>query len=388
MKSILKFFSVIISLLIVFLVCFWITFLMIDDIISSDFPAHLDIWTFYHDRGKIPFPPLYYLTFFGISGFIPSSQSLKLGLLTLICLSWLAKYFLTYCYLNPELSNRTWVKWIPLGLMFFFPVSAWVGEGTYWFLGKMTPNLWHNGSTIFVFPFCMLLFFEVNKWLFDRKPRYFLISLYTLLILLIKPNFLFGLIPALLSFMVLSWVNKKSLIPILIYSIWVILFLFLSKWLIFSETAEDSLFYNFNARGDVMIDPFGVWLKLSENPLWDLFGSFPLLIASLIFFGKTLWANPEFRLAFLTFSFGILVFFLFAESGPGYLDGNFYWQIPISLFILYLVLAKNLLKMLGENSINEKSNQLKLSLTGFLFAIHVFSGLAYLIRIQVVGQFF
>jgi hypothetical protein len=377
-----------IAALLVTLGYFWITYEMLAGNIFSDFLAHLDIWNFYHERGKIPFPPLYYLTFFGISTVIPGSKSLKIALLLMMGISWLAKYLLTYHFLKNEIRENPWLAWIPFGLLLMFPLVLLNWEGEYWLLGKMTPNLWHNGSTIFVFPFCMLLFFEVNKWLFDRKPRYFLISLYTLLILLIKPNFLFGLIPALLSFMVLSWVNKKSLIPILIYSIWVILFLFLSKWLIFSETAEDSLFYNFNARGDVMIDPFGVWLKLSESPLWDLLGSFPLLIASLIFFGKTLWANPEFRLAFLTFSFGILVFFLFAESGPGYLDGNFYWQIPISLYILYLVLAKNLLKMLGENSINEKSNHLKLSLTGFLFAIHVFSGLAYLIRIQVVGQFF
>ncbi len=377
-----------IAALLVTLGYFWITYEMLAGNIFSDFLAHLDIWNFYHERGKIPFPPLYYLTFFGISTVIPGSKSLKIALLLMMGISWLAKYLLTYHFLKNEIRENPWLAWIPFGLLLMFPLVLLNWEGEYWLLGKMTPNLWHNGSTIFVFPFCMLLFFEVNKWLFDRKPRYFLISLYTLLILLIKPNFLFGLIPALLSFMVLSWVNKKSLIPILIYSIWVILFLFLSKWLIFSETAEDSLFYNFNARGDVMIDPFGVWRKLSESPLWDFFGSFPLLIASLIFFGKTLWANPEFRLAFLTFCFGILVFFLFAESGPGYLDGNFYWQIPISLFILYLVLAKNLLKMLGENSINEKSNQLKLSLTGFLFAIHVFSGLAYLIRIQVVGQFF
>lgn len=252
----------------------------------------------------------------------------------------------------------------------------------------MTPNLWHNGSTIFVFPFCMLLFWEVRKWFLGSQPNYLLLGIWTFMILGIKPNYLFGLIPGLLAMAILSQPNRKSFTLIGIYSALVLAFLFASKWLIFSDTAEESLFYNFNARGDVIFHPFGVWLNLTESPLWDLLGSFPLLIASLFLFGKTLWANPEFRLAFLTFFFGLLVFFLFAESGPGYLDGNFYWQIPISIFLLYVVMGKVILRSFYQKQLLTSADLLKIRILSILFSLHVLSGLAYLGRLLYTGQYF
>lgn len=374
-----------IAALLVTLGYFWITYEMLAGNIFSDFLAHLDIWNFYHERGKIPFPPLYYLTFFGISTVIPGSKSLKIALLLMMGISWLAKYLLTYHFLKNEIRENPWLAWIPFGLLLMFPLVLLNWEGEYWLLGKMTPNLWHNGSTIFVFPFCMLLFWEVRKWYIGSQPNFIPLISWTLLVLLIKPSYLFGLIPGLMVMAIFSNTSRKSVFATGIYSVLVMSFLLGSKWLIFSETAEDSLFYNFNARGDVMIDPFGVWRKLSENPVWDFFGSFPLLIASLIFFGKTLWANPEFRLAFLTFCFGILVFFLFAESGPGYLDGNFYWQIPISLFLLYLMIAKVLLSSFFQMQQLNTSSFQKIGILLAFFLLHVLSGLAYLIRISESG---
>ena len=366
----------------------WITYAMLSGNIFSDFPAHIDIWKFYHERGKIPFPPLYYLTFFWISTIIPGYQSLKIALLLLVGLSWLGKFVLTYHFLENEIRQNPWFFWIPLGLLLMFPLVLLGWEGEYWLLGKITPNLWHNGSTIFVFPFCMLLYWEVSKWGTGSHPNRLLLLTWTLLILLIKPSYLFGLIPGLIALAFISKASPKSLFAMGIYLVFVLIFLFGSKWVIFSETAEDSLFYNFNARGDVIIDPFGIWLKLSESPVWDLLGSFPLLIASLIFFGKSLWTDSDFRLALMTFCFGLLVFFLFAESGPGYLDGNFYWQIPISLFILYLVIAKNLLQKFTGLAIVEQGFRIKFHLLGALFLLHSLSGIAYLIRIQMVGQYF
>jgi len=374
-----------ISALLVTLGFSWITYEMLAGNIFSDFLAHLDIWNFYQERGKIHFPPFYYLTFFGISTVIPGSKSLKIALLLLIGISWLAKYLLTYHFLKNEIRENPWLAWIPLGLLLMFPLILLGWEGDYWLLGKMTPNLWHNGSTSFVFPFCMLLFWEVRKWCIGSQPNFIPLISWTLLILLIKPSYLFGLIPGLMVMAIFSNTSRKSVFPIGIYSVLVLAFLLGSKWLIFSETAVDSLFYNFNARGDVILDPFRVWLKLSESPLWDLLGSFPLLIASLIFFGKTFWANPEFRLAFLTFSFGMLVFFIFAESGPGYLDGNFYWQIPISLFLLYLMIAKVLLSsFFQKQQLNTNSFQ-RIGILLAFFLLHVLSGLAYLIRISESG---
>jgi hypothetical protein len=231
----------------------------------------------------------------------------------------------------------------------------------------------------------MLLFWEVRKWCIGSQPNFIPLISWTLLILLIKPSYLFGLIPGLISIALWQNLSRKSVYSIGIYLVLVLVFLFGSKWVIFSETAEDSLFYNFNARGDVIIEPFGVWLQLSESPIWDFLGSFPLLIASMIFFGKRLWADSDFRLALMTFCFGLLVFFLFAESGPGYLDGNFYWQIPISLFLLYLVIIRVLLSGFLQKQQLNPSGFLKIGALLILFSLHVLSGLAYLMRISESG---
>ncbi|GMQ26661.1 hypothetical protein Aoki45_33440 [Algoriphagus sp. oki45] len=374
-----------ISALLITLGYSWITYEMLTGNIFSDFLAHIDIWKFYQEHGKIPFPPLYYLTFFGISTIIPGYQSLKIALLLLMGLSWLGKFVLTYHFLENEIRENPWLFWVPLGLLLMFPLVLMGWEGEYWFLGKMTPNLWHNGSTIFVFPFCMLLFLEVGRWGRGSQPNFLLLIIWTLLILLIKPSYLFGLIPGLIAMVFISKASQKSLFAMGIYSVFVLVFLFASRWVIFSETAEDSLFYNFNARGDVIIDPFGVWLKLSENPVWDFLGSFPLLISSLIFFGKSLWRDSDFRLALMTFCFGLLVFLLFAESGPGYLDGNFYWQIPISLFLLHLVIVRILLGSFFQAKQMNPTVLSKIKILGSLFFLHVLSGLAYLLRMLETG---
>ena len=374
-----------ISALIITLGYSWVTYEMLAGNIFSDFLAHIDIWKFYHEQGKIPFPPLYYLTFYGISFLIPGYQSLKIALLLLMGLSWLGKFVITYHFLENEIRQNPWFFWIPLGLLMMFPLVFLGWEGEYWLLGKMTPNLWHNGSTIFVFPFCMLLFWEVRKWGTGSHPNWLLLLIWTLLILLIKPSYLFGLIPGLIALAFISKASQKSLFAMGIYSVFVLVFLFGSKWVIFSETAEDSLFYNFNARGDVIIDPFGVWLKLSESPVWDFLGSFPLLIFSLIFFGKSLLGDSDFRLALMTFCFGLLVFFIFAESGPGYLDGNFYWQIPISLFILHLVIVRILLGSFFQAKQMNPTVLSKIRILGSLFFLHVLSGLAYLLRMLEAG---
>ena len=159
------------------------------------------IWIFgifIRNVGKSPFHRSTTLLFFGISTVIPGSKSLKIALLLLIGISWLAKYLLTYHFLKNEIRENPWLAWIPLGLLLMFPLILLGWEGDYWLLGKMTPNLWHNGSTIFVFPFCMLLFWEVRKWCIGSQPNFIPLISWTLLILLIKPSYLFGLIPGLM----------------------------------------------------------------------------------------------------------------------------------------------------------------------------------------------
>ncbi|WP_133554049.1 hypothetical protein [Algoriphagus boseongensis] len=263
-------------------------------------------------------------------------------------------------------------------MLFIFPIYLLGWEGEYWLLGKMTPNLWHNGSTIYVFPFCFLLFQEVSRWFESQKVNLSRGLILTSLIVLIKPNYLFGLLPGMLLLFLFSNHVPKFRQRILTYSGITIALLVISKYLIFDMASEQSLFYNFRSSGAILFQPFSVWLEYSESLVLDLISSLVFLLGGVFLFRKVLFKDKEFQLAFAVFFFSLLVFFLFAESGPRYLDGNFYWQVPISLFLLYLVLVKIVLKEWCLKSSSENASLSKFILLIVLFGFHVLSGLLYL----------
>ena len=73
-----------------------------------------------------------------------------------------------------------------------------------YFLGKVSPNIWHNSTTIFLMPFAILLFWKSYQVLSGtQKENTLLISMLVILNVFIKPSFFFvyvSVFPILLLF--------------------------------------------------------------------------------------------------------------------------------------------------------------------------------------------
>jgi hypothetical protein len=373
--------------ILIVLIAFIMTFFMINGAVFSDFIAHLGIWRFYEERGKIPFPPLYYLSFYGLSLLIPSSKALQLGLLVLMLFSWSAKFLLSRKFLRQAGASAVSSSWLSLTLILFFPLYLFSKEGDWLYLGKMTPNVWHNGSSIFVWPFCFILFTEALTWISPEKKNLNKLLVLAIVILLIKPSYLFAFIPAMACFLLLDSFTKEKRINGFLFLAGLFVMILGSKYLIFDYNSEASIFYNFNPRVGVSIQPFAVWWYFAQFPFWDLLSSFLFLISALLLFSSSLWQQKDFQFSFLIVVFSLAVFFLLAEKGPGFSDANFYWQVPISLFILHLVVVR-IIWTLYLNAEFKKHPFWKFGLMGFLGAASVLSGLNYLVHCVTTGYFY
>lgn len=343
--------------------------------IYSDLNSHVGLHEFYRSQGTFIFPPLYYLSFDILARLLPWTQShtLAAGLLIGFCL--LLKYTLTYVFLIRDTSPTTNIAaLLAFGLCLFFPYYLFSEEGSYWYMGKFTPNLWHNGTSIFVWPFCFLLFWLTLYWLRRSSTQtLFLMGLLSLLITLAKPSFLFAYIPVL---PLMTWFKAKDkTISSLIFCALLLLFVWGLKVLIYSNPL-DALANSQQQSNEVVIAPFAVYRLYAESPLLEILASFAFPFAAFALFGKSLIQNTSVQFSLLLAIAGMLVYLIVAERGFRFEHANFYWQIPICLSLLYLCMVKELCLIFRTQKnllLNWKFQTLCL-----LFLAHVGSGVNYL----------
>src|SRR5690606_7146683 len=108
------------------------------------------------------------------------------------------------------------------------------------------------------------------------------------------------------------------------------------------------------------------------------------------FYCQRLIKDYHFLYSSLLVAISLVIFLLFVENGPRLLDGNFYWQIILSLFVWYMVLGKNLLLIIFPLNVSDHSLpwfDVKNMTLIALFLIHVLSGFAYLAKILFTEDF-
>lgn len=99
---------------------------------------------------------------------------------------------------------------------------------------------------------------------------------------------------------------------------------------------------------------------------------FPLMVAVLFF--RRMLRDHEMVLAWSAFIIGALQFYLFIEKGSRYTHANFLWGAQITLFILFAVSIRFLLKQ--EISLRELARPAKWAAYA-AYLPHILSGIAY-----------
>ena len=349
--------------------------------VSTDIQAHL---AFVRDfingeKSSLPGNFLLYLILYLFS-FISDKTFFMLPLLSFILTcSVLAKYYISKQIMLSELRVSYHPKQISLtaaALIFLFSVPiGLLSISQTFYLGYFPPNVWHNSTTIFVMPFALLLFYFATLQIKNYKNgRMWLILSLTIINAFAKPSYLFVFFIVYPIFSLLKYKLTKtffhSLIPIFAGTVVVL--------------GEYLVIYQLNGTtGDgVAINPLFFYVNhlISDSHeilqlLIFLLGSFIFPIVMLMKNPGILHKNVSLQFALWSSIIGLIIFYLFTETGSRLTHGNFQWQVVISNYILFFVLTLNLLKLVSENNFNIK----KFLPETAAFSLHFLSGAVYLI---------
>lgn len=350
---------------------------------NTDLPAHVKIAMNMNTMGNL-FSGNFvlYLLINLFSFFTGKLTFMKIVLCVLLAIAITLRYHIVQRYLNCfMLEKKSQLLSFSLSVIYIVPLfyflkvfGIFLNTNSMYF-GYFVPNVWHNSTIIFLFPFAILLYLLSVKQYheFDRK-RNFLICLLVVLNVLIKPSFFFVFIVAYPFMIVLhkgfSQSVKYILLP-LISGLISLLYVY-------------STIYNGNDGSEVIISfqnvlNFDFWITNIQYLVISLF----LPILYFIVNYKVLVKDWEFLYVLLLFIVSVGIFYLSQETGPRANHGNFYWQIVISTWLIFLYLAKHIFITKPRDE-----KQLKLNfLFKTLFSIHVLMGLIYILKLLLTKDY-
>jgi hypothetical protein len=227
-----------------------------------------------------------------------------------------------------------------LGLMLVMPIDIFTPTNLY--LGYIVMNAYHSPTMVILKPFSVLLFYHAGQAFIKSEPaspagtgnqNIWLVVVVTALCILAKPNYAIALLPALMlvttyAYLRHQFINWTTLIAIILTAGYVLF-------------CEASLFKN---TSGIIIAPLAVinsWTRINSDAPNDLVLKFLLsvLFPLLVYIGyfKQAIRSVQLNLAWASFGFGAMYFYLLAESGERLAHGNFAWSGQITLFILFVV---------------------------------------------------
>lgn len=353
--------------------------------------------------GSVGYPPnfLFYLMTNIFSFFSKSIGVIRLALVVILTISVTAKYIITkkiiWDYLSHSIKDEdnkkaiNLISFVAFCMLFLFAIpdyyNAFVVDRYY--LGRITPNVWHNSTIIFLMPFSLLLFWKQFKLLVSKSPQtsrldIFIISFLIILNLLIKPSFFFVYAPITTLFLLKKHKISKSFVynvlpivlgMIILFIQYVILYYF-EYGVVQTEDSEISISL-----------PFEIWSEFI--PPWyipiSIIISLALPLLYFIFYKKTIRNLNVLGCYALSLALmGILISAFVLEDGPRRLHGNFFWQNVVCAYILMLVISMDVLK----KGISTGFKGWRIRVLSFVFLAQFISGFFYIFHILSTNSYY
>jgi hypothetical protein len=277
-------------------------------------------------------------------------------------------------------------------LMLIAPVVIPFTNDPHLYVGKFTSTIWHNSTTIFVFPFCIWLFVQSINYLNKPSDSTFgKLLFFSLLILLSKPSFLFafGVAFPIICIVRFGWDQKWFLYTILL-SVIILICLIVEKDIIYQNNVLNKLVYK-GETSKIIIAPFKVWLRFAFHPFIYFLTSFLFIFSFIVIKFSKIKKDVEILYSLLLLTISLFIYFMLAESGPRFFHSNFYWQIPISMLIINMVMLKKLFipyTRSESNKITLKIISLQDKLLLFIYSLHFVSGVYYTLRILIEKTYY
>lgn len=353
----------------------------------SDIQDHSQILADCLDKEYFPNPPLYYFLVYLFSFFQPVYFNTVAVFVLAVAVS--LKALFSFKAIEDitsgiNLNNRTKFLFTLL-LLFVFPI-IYQSFDFPMYLGKISPNVWHNSTAIAVMPFVVLLFMLSLRLIkFDTLTQKDLgfAFLFGVLNILIKPSFLFAFVPA---FFVLMLLRDKSISYIVrggIFLFALFLVILLQYWIIYIITPVNPDNQFTASESGTTIVPFFTYNYFHTNNPLNLLSSLLFPLVCILFYYKEALRSVAFQFSVLILFFAYIFGALFVETGPRMYHANMLWQLHMSNYLLFLVSCSFLLLKMKEKGIFTVKNVV-LSL---LFAAHIISGFIYLYKYLILGNF-
>lgn len=350
-----------------------------------------------YDQAVYPPNFLYYLTVNILSGFSKNIVVIYLASSFVLALSIAAKYKISKNIiksnmpidLNPFSKKKTGIVLIlaASGLILFFPIQDYFGAfkigiyGTY-YTGKITPNVWHNSTIMFLAPFSLLLFYyQYNELKSHAKISKSSLAVLTVLVLLnifIKPSFflIFGPVTSVFLFLKHKAGREyfRNMIPIIIG----FFILYLMHELIYVLHIGDP--FSVKDGSIVFCSPFKAWLLYI--PKWYLpiaiVHSLAFPIVYIVFYKGSL-KSKLFQYTLALTVFGLLISIFIIEDGQRMPHGNFLWQNVVCYYTLILTITCDLiLRYLKEGFFSYK-----MKILAIIFFLHSLTGVGYIVKLLI-----
>jgi hypothetical protein len=380
-----------------------------NDIRLSDIRAHAMIAYSYavnHDKLSPNF--LYDYLVALVSGFSNRLPVYYISSIILLSIAVTAKFAVTRFYLlkySALKGNAILSIALPIAMLFVFPLPGLdffhpnnlylsLGYSRIFYLGQLTPNVWHNPTVIFVMPFAVLLFFKSYELLFVNSTQHdqrILIHIALLIAInaLIKPSFLFTLLPSVFIFYFYNRIISENthtkfiqLSPYLLGMLLIAAEYYAIYKLNYTSSAANTI-VDAEGKSSIVLAPFKVWKLYSSNLVIAVITSlfFPL-IYFLVSKGG-LFKDKIVQFAIMNFLIALSIWILFAEAGARESHANLLWQVVIAAYLLFFSLLLHFIKEVELNKLNQTSRRI----IGGAFLLHFIWGVVYWLNIIKYGYY-
>ena len=296
-----------------------------------------------------------------------------------ITASVIAKGILSYFVLRRVTPNRLLAAYLSLGLILVMSLPNW-WKPEQLYLDKIVPTLWFNSTAMLTMPFAILLFFTTVKWLKEGSIRtLFWLSLFSVLSVLTKPNYILAFLPVLgLVVVTQAAINRRA--DTFRNVLWLVGLSAVVGGILYIQSTEpvsSGPFGNPNATEEsvhIVLAPFAVWRVYSPNIPASLLLSiaFPLGVALLYF--KESKRDVSILLAWGVLVVAIAQYALLAETGERFADANWIWASNIAMYLVFLVSTVVLLA---------QPRSKRFYFLSALLALHIAAGVYYYARVAL-----
>lgn len=270
---------------------------------------------------------------------------------------------------------------VPLLLLLVSPILLPALYDGRLYFGYLGINVFHNPTILLLKPLALVSFSYAAAY--ARGDRFtsiqtILACLMTLLAATAKPSFTICIIPALIviTFILLHRETRPDwrmlIMGFLLPSILILLFQYIFTY----SNAQVNGVYE--GKSSIVLAPFLVMGAISSLlPLKFLCSAFFPLMA-VICYPTAAKRDSDLYLAWIAFFFGAAYSYFLAETGPRMLHGNFLWSGQITLFILFVVSTRFIIKQSREIRLSTALRRdRKLMFCSIIFSLHLMSGLVF-----------